>query len=195
MHSWTWEPNVAEVPRPKELTKSILQPYDPQKPHLGIDFTPKTDYTERAISETGLFVYPAIHGQITSVKDNCAIGDNMSACTKGNYVEITTKITDNPVEDETAYYKTLYAFLREGILVKAGNSNESIISRSSVGITGKKLGKLGNTGQSKGQHLHFEIRRGVKVKGKVVEHILNPRNFLPMFDSLQCPLLTLMIFI
>ena len=50
-------------------------------------------------------------------------------------------------------------------------------------MTGKKLGKLGNTGNSKGQHLHFEIIRGVQVKGKVVEHILNPKNFLPEYQQ------------
>ena len=178
----TWaQQDAVDWRDPMDISFVDASEHDPQKPHLGIDFTPKTNQTERAISETGLFVYPALHGVVTTVKDNCLIGDNSDACAKGNYIEIINEITANPVEGETSYYKTIYAFLREGILVKAGNSNESIISRSSTGVGAKKLGKLGNSGQSKGQHLHFEIRRGVKVKGKVVEHILNPRNFLPMF--------------
>ena len=96
----------------------------------------------------------------------------------------------NPVDDETAYYKIIYAFLREGVLVTPNQGTESVIYKNSVGIingpniVGKKLGKLGNTGNSKGQHLHLEIIRGVQVKGQIVEHILNPKNFLPAYRPL-----------
>ena len=43
----------------------------------------------------------------------------------------------------------------------------------------KVLGKMGNSGLSKDTHLHFEIKRGVKQQGKIVEHYLNPAEFLP----------------
>jgi len=36
---------------------------------------------------------------------------------------------------------------------------------------------------SKDVHLHFEIIRGVKRNGKIVEQYLLPENFLPIFTS------------
>ena len=166
---------------------------NPLEPHLGIDLTPVIDMTEEASSETGLYVYPAFDGVVTAVIDGCSVGNTDEHCAKGNVVEITHDMgVVNPVDDETVYYKIIYAFLREGILVTPNQGPESIIYKSSVGrmdinlpgsMTGKKLGKLGNTGNSKGQHLHFEIIRGVQVKGKVVEHILNPKNFLPEYQQ------------
>ena len=154
---------------------------DPTNPHLGIDLMPTLEMTDEAITEPGLYIYPALYGEVTSVQNNCEVGNNSDECGKGNYIEITTTLTDNPLDDETAYYKTIYAFLRKGVLVYAGGGDESMISRSSTGLMGKRLGKLGNTGQSKGQHLHFEIKRGVQKDGKIVEHYLNPKNFLPAY--------------
>ena len=164
---------------------------NPSEPHLGIDLFPKVDMTDEASSEDGLYVYPAFDGIVTAVRDGCIIGNTSENCAKGNYVEITHDMgVANPVDDETAYYKIIYAFLREGVLVTPNQGTESVIYKNSVGIingpniVGKKLGKLGNTGNSKGQHLHFEIIRGVQVKGQIVEHILNPKNFLPAYRPL-----------
>ena len=47
------------------------------------------------------------------------------------------------------------------------------------GTANKVLGKMGNSGLSKEVHLHFEIIRGVMKNGKIVEHYLNPAQFLP----------------
>jgi murein DD-endopeptidase MepM/ murein hydrolase activator NlpD len=55
---------------------------------------------------------------------------------------------------------TLYAHLSR-MFVRAGN----VVTRGAV------IGNMGNTGNSTGAHLHFEvIKRGVKV---------NPRSYLP----------------
>jgi len=170
----------------------VMFPFDvnvsednPLEPHLGIDLTPTIKMTDEASSDAGLYVYPAFDGVVTAVVDGCPIGNTEENCAKGNYVEITHDMgIANPLDDETAYYKITYAFLREGVLVTPDQGPESIIYKSSVGVGGKKLGKLGNTGNSKGQHLHFEIVRGVQVKGKIVEHILNPKNFLPAYRPL-----------
>ena len=74
---------------------------------------------------------------------------------------------------------TRNAFLREGVSV---NIDDEIL-RNEVGVgAGKKiLGKIGNSGLSKEVHLHFEIKRGVKKKDKIIEHYLNPTYFLPRF--------------
>jgi len=53
--------------------------------------------------------------------------------------------------EHTAGYSTLYAHLDE-ILVKKGEKLDA----------GKTLGKVGNTGQSTGSHLHYEVRKNGK---------------------------------
>ena len=158
---------------------------NPLEPHLGVDLTPKIEFTELATSETGIDVYPIMDGLVTDVIDGCIIGNTNENCARGNFIEITKTLIENPVVDETAYYKVTYSYLREGILVAANNGAESVINKNAIGrfdgniMNGKRLGKLGNTGKSKGQHLHLEIRRGVgQEDGSVVEHILNPKHFL-----------------
>jgi len=161
---------------------------NPLEPHLGVDYIPNIEYTDQASSEEGLYVYPVIDGIVTAVQDGCIVGNTSEKCALGNYIVITKTLQENPVEDETAYYKVSYYFLREGILVSANEGIESVINKSSVayqmstlgGTTtmGRKIAKLGNTGKSKGQHLHLEIIRGVQKEGKIVDHILNPRNII-----------------
>ena len=166
---------------------------NPLQPHLGVDFTPTVQFTELATSEEGIGVYPIMDGLVTAVIDGCIIGNTNENCARGNFVEITKTLIENPVEGETAYYKVTYSYLREGILVAANAGVESTINRNAIGtyvggntMNGKKLGKLGNTGNSKGQHLHLEIRRGVgQEDGSVVEHILNPKHFLPNYRPPQ----------
>jgi len=165
---------------------------NPLEPHLGLDYIPLTEYTELASSEEGLSIYPVIDGIVTAVLDGCTVGNTSDNCGLGNYIEITKTLQENPTENETAYYKVTYYYLREGILVAANEGAESIVDRNSVPIQpstlggtismGRKIAKLGNTGKSKGQHLHLEIRRGVQIEGKIVEHILNPRNIIPPFS-------------
>ena len=95
-------------------------------------------------------------------------------------VEIKLTVNINPDEGETKYYITRYGFMRSGLLVK----NQSNINISDAGFGNKKLGVVGNSGLSKETHLHFEIVRGLKgSNNKIIEHHLNPKNFLPMFNA------------
>ena len=152
---------------------------DPEKRHLGVDICPTTDNSVNANSENGgIEIYPSVYGVVTKVVDGCKPLQESDGCSKyGNHVEIKTNINLDPAEEGTAYYLTRYAFLREGITV---NLNDSI-QRGFVGpgVGNKVLGKMGNSGLSKDTHLHFEIKRGVKQQGKIVEHYLNPAEFLP----------------
>jgi hypothetical protein len=152
---------------------------DPEKRHLGVDICPTSDNAVNANSENGgIDIYPSVYGVVTKVVDGCKPLQESDGCSKyGNHVEIKTNINVDPVEEGTAYYLTRYAFLREGITV---NLNDSI-QRGSVGpgMGNKVLGKMGNSGLSKDTHLHFEIKRGVKQQGKIIEHYLNPAEFLP----------------
>ena len=152
---------------------------DPEKLHLGIDICPTSDKLQDASDMNGgILVYPTIYGKVTKVVDGCKPLEKENNCAKyGNHIEIKTSVNVNPNEDETTYYLTRYAFLREGVLVNLGDE----ILRNEVGTgTGKKiLGKMGNSGLSKEVHLHLEIKRGLKKKDKIIEHYLNPTYFLP----------------
>ena len=152
---------------------------DPEKSHLGIDILPTSDNTVEANSETGgIKIYPSVYGIVTKVVDGCKPLQESEGCAKyGNHVEVKTNINLDPTEEGTAYYITRYAFLREGITV---NLNDSI-QRGFIGpgISNTVIGKMGNSGLSKDTHLHFEIKRGVKQEGKIIEHYLNPTEFLP----------------
>ena len=143
---------------------------DPEVTHLGIDILPKSTMIAKASGNC----------KPLQKDDNCG--------SYGNYVEIYTTVNSNPEDDGTSYYKTKYAFLRE---------NEPIISppfitddeaggpwkAGTATNPGKVIGIMGNSGLSKDVHLHFEIIRGVKRNGKIVEQYLLPENFLPIFTS------------
>ena len=152
---------------------------DPEKLHLGVDICPASDNLETANDPNGgIEIYPSVYGIVTKVLDGCKPLQESENCGKyGNYVEVKTTLNTNPDEGDTSYYLTRYAFLREGIKV---NLNDSI-NRGEIGYgSGNKvIGIMGNSGLSKDTHLHFEIKRGVKIQGKIIEHYLNPAEFLP----------------
>jgi len=152
---------------------------DPEKGHLGIDIVVASDNIEQANDPNGgILIYPTIYGTVTKVVDGCKPLQKENDCGKyGNYIEIKTLLHTNPNEGDTSYYLTRYTFLREDLSVNKGDE----VLRGEVGPgTGNKiLGKMGNSGLSKEIHLHLEILRGVMKEGKIVEHYLNPAQFLP----------------
>jgi hypothetical protein len=156
---------------------------DPEKTHLGVDICPTSDNLEVANDENGgIPIYAAVYGVVSKVVDGCKPLQESESCGKyGNYVEVKTTLNTDPPEEGTAYYLTRYAFLREGITV---NLNDPI-QRGEIGAGAGNIviGKMGNSGLSKSVHLHFEIKRGVKQEGKIVEHYLNPAAFLPRTRS------------
>lgn len=80
-------------------------------------------------------VYAADDGTVTSIKDH-----DKSKVSWGNYVKI--KHSDGTY--------TLYAHLKEGVKVKVGQKLKQ----------GDQIGNMGNTGFSKGNHLHYEVYVG-----------------------------------
>jgi len=153
---------------------------DPEKTHLGIDFVPLEGDTTTA-DGVGLPVYSATEGKIEKMIDGCNHLQTTNNCGKyGNMVEIKLTVNINPDEGDTKYYITRYGFMRSELLVK----NQTNLNISDAGFGNKKLGLVGNSGLSKETHLHFEIVRGLKGKNnKIIEHYLNPKNFLPMFNA------------
>lgn len=76
----------------------------------------------------------------------------------GNYVNI----------DHGGGWYSMYAHLEKGIYVKNGQKIKK----------GEPLGRMGNSGYSNGQHLHFELRKGSNVKAKSID----PINYLYVED-------------
>lgn len=159
---------------------------DPEVTHLGIDVIPKSTMIAKSAGPKGIKIFAAIKGKIINQKRNCKPLQKDDNCGNyGNYVEIYTTINSNPEDDGTSYYKTKYAFLRENEPI----INPPFVTEGEAGFTttgsaatpGKVIGIMGNSGLSKDVHLHFEIIRGVKRNGKVVEQYLLPENFLPIF--------------
>lgn len=90
-------------------------------------------------SKSGIVVYPTEGAQL-----NCPDGEGLGSSCGGGYGNyIIIQHTDG----NYTLYGHLYA---NSITVKAGDSVEQ----------GQVIGKMGNSGNSTGTHLHFEIREG-----------------------------------
>lgn len=120
---------------------------DNDKTHRGIDIT----------KSGTIDIYAAADGEVLAIvkgkKNNKGAKDMESY---GNYVIIRHN------KGEQKGYVTLYAHLKN-VNVKKGD----------VVKAGKVIGKMGNSGNSYGQHLHFEIIKGTKFSSKTK----NPRSF------------------
>ncbi|MDI5791069.1 M23 family metallopeptidase [Bacillus licheniformis] len=78
----------------------------------------------------------------------------------GNVVFITHNINGQT-------YQTVYAHM-SSIKVQTGQRVEQ----------GQVIGTMGNTGQSYGQHLHFEIHKGLWNNAK--SNAVDPANYIPL---------------
>jgi len=150
--------------------------FDVKKPHLGLDLKPKVDQITNSMSPDGLEIRPILSGRVLHKLNGCDPQQTTNNCgTYGNFIR--TKQDINGSTGSTLYYKVLYGNLRNGSI----NVGEDI-TKNEIFLDSEVIGVMGNTGVSTGMHLHIEIKRGLKnSSGKVVEHILNPRNVLPMF--------------
>lgn len=99
-------------------------------------------------------VYAADDGVVYSTKDNDKSGKSW-----GNFVKIK--------HNDGTY--TLYAHLKDGIKVKTGQNVKQ----------GDQIGNMGNTGDSKGNHLHYEVYVG----GASTSNRKNPLEYTYVFDG------------
>lgn len=121
--------------------------------HSGVDIAGGTEGNVNIIAaKDGVVVYPTL-----GVANNCPSSNSLSSCGGGygNYVII---------QHGDGNY-TLYAHLyQNSITVKAGDSVKQ----------GQVIGKMGSSGNSTGNHLHFEIREGSNSGSSTV----NPLNYI-----------------
>ena len=99
-------------------------------------------------------VYAADDGVVYSTKDN-----DKSKKSWGNYVKIK--------HNDGTY--TLYAHLKDGIKVKKGQKVKQ----------GDQIGNMGNTGDSKGNHVHYEVYVG----GPDTKYRKNPLDYTYVYDG------------
>lgn len=99
-------------------------------------------------------VYAADDGVVYSTKDNDKSGKSW-----GNFVKIK--------HNDGTY--TLYAHLKNGIKVKNGQNVKQ----------GDQIGNMGNTGDSKGNHLHYEVYVG----GASTSNRKNPLDYTYVYDG------------
>ena len=99
-------------------------------------------------------VYAADDGVVYSTKDN-----DKSKKSWGNYVKIK--------HNDGTY--TLYAHLKDGIKVKTGQNVKQ----------GDQIGNMGNTGDSKGNHLHYEVYVG----GASTSNRKNPLDYTYVYEG------------
>lgn len=120
--------------------------------HVGIDLGNNGDTTTPVIA--------AADGTVVAVNPR---GDGWEGG-YGNYVTIEHLINGQK-------FRTVYAHMHSRPLVKKGD----IVKQ------GQKLGTMGNTGNSSGAHLHFEIQENGVREGRV-----NPRKYIN-FPALRVP--------
>ena len=99
-------------------------------------------------------VYAADDGIVYSTKDNDKSGKSW-----GNFVKIK--------HNDGTY--TLYAHLKDGIKVKNGQNVKQ----------GDQIGNMGNTGDSKGNHLHYEVYVG----GASTSNRKNPLDYTYVYED------------
>lgn len=123
---------------------------EPNSHHNGVDISGVGGSTNVIASKDGVVVYaPEIDG------GGCVTGDIECASGYGNYVML---------QHVDGNY-TLYAHLDTGsVTVKNGDA----VSKGQV------IGKVGNTGKTEGNHLHFEVRVG----GTDAASAQDPLNFI-----------------
>lgn len=118
------------------------------KIHRGLDF----GWNSAVAGSKSQPIISAEAGTVVSAVDG--YGNTPNNRIYGNYVIISHG--DN--------YFTVYGHLEKGLAVKRGDK---------VG-KGQMLGRMGNSGYSFGNHLHFELRKGANDRS----HVVNPMEYL-----------------
>lgn len=126
----------------KDKDYKVTNPYG--EGHVGIDVISATGGETQVLAHTS--------GVVHAIVDNKGNQKGSSGVASyGNYVQI---------KHDGGYY-TLYAHMQKGLKVKKGERVEK----------GQVLGTMGNTGNSYGEHLHFEVRNPQN-------YVINPTEYL-----------------
>lgn len=118
----------------------------------------------------GSNIIAAMDGVVVEANDGCEVGNKYCGREWGNFVQI---------KHNNGTY-TGYAHMVKGsIKVKTGDEVKQ----------GQVLGKMGNTGYSKGVHLHFEIRVGKNKRTSAVDPLtyIDPKNPRPITQKATIP--------
>ncbi len=126
----------------KDKNISITQKYD--KNHTGIDIVGTVGGPSYIKAHTDGIVYKVVDGRNNDT-------NTKGANRYGNYVQIK----------HSGGYYTLYAHLQKGLKVK---QNDKVKEGDIIGI-------MGNSGNSYGTHLHFEVR-------KPDNYVIDPEKYL-----------------
>jgi len=124
---------------------TITQPFKGVSVHSGIDFGWNSKYP----NADGQQITAAEDGTVVSAVDGYGNTYPKTPKTYGNYV-IVSHADGN---------YTVYGHLAKGISAKRGQKVKK----------GDVLGRMGNSGYSRGQHLHFEMRKGANKHANAID--------------------------
>lgn len=124
---------------------TITQGFKGVSVHSGVDFGWNGSYPNANNQQ----IIAAEAGTVVSAVDGYGNTWGKTPKTYGNYIII----------DHGDGLYTVYGHLMKGISVKRGQKVEK----------GDVLGRMGNTGYSNGQHLHFEMRKGANKHANAVD--------------------------
>lgn len=126
---------------------TITQPFKGVSVHSGIDFGWNSKYP----NADGQQIVAAEDGTVVSAVDGYGCTYPKKPKTYGNYVIIS--------HADGNY--TVYGHLAKGLSVKRGQKVKK----------GDVVGRMGNSGYSKGQHLHFEFRKGANKHSNAINSL------------------------
>ena len=139
--------------------------------HKGIDYSPKQEFKGEKLA-----ISSPVAGILTKKYGGCKVGTG-KACGGGygNHVYITRTLikqtdTSSWVKGGVSKYEFVLAHLQDNLFTP---NNEGTAM-----VKGQFIGNMGNTGNSTGTHLHYEIRRYV-IDDNLIEKMeyLNPDKF------------------
>lgn len=152
-------PNVIHLTYPCPAYTWINCGYGDYTGHTGCDFSTGGNVNQRIVAaESGIVI---VSTDIYCNRDTCTKANHGGGyCSYGRYIVI---LHNKPSADGRPVY-TLYA-----------HNNTRLVSEGQYVAKGQQIAESGNTGNSTGPHLHFEVRVGGPTQGYAV----NPRYYLP----------------
>ena len=112
----------------------------------------------------GTEIFSASSGTVIAAYNSCGVGNLESRCGASGYGGYGNIVVVESYDQNGTPFYTYYAHMQQGSIdLNVGDTVE----------TGQYVGKIGSSGQSSGNHLHFEVRYGSNTKADRV----NPFDF------------------